>query len=332
MAPMRRRLGRVLVVSGLVAALVAVQAAPAASGDEGDEPVGYTMGFELLGPTSSQGKTVLQCNFYEVDLERAEITRLNAVDRELLCADGLTFDEDGELYAYRNLFLEGSGFAELITIDLDDGDQTLIGRLPNVNVGAGGMTFDAEGDLWLYAGVFDDPECSPGTFRHCLWEVDPEDASTEFVGSAPQGTGVFGLAGDCEEVLALTSELEASTDSTTQLQEVDTRDASLEPIAAVPTIFGPQGLDFDDDDDLWAIGQTDIFAGPALPGPTVFLVDPEDGSTEAEDITFEGGADFNGVLFGLGVSPISCEEEEPVPPAPPAPAPAPIAVEPVFTG
>jgi sugar lactone lactonase YvrE len=320
---MTRRLIRVLVLSAVAAALVVSQGAPIASGEESDGPVGYTFGESLRNGTVEVG----QCNFYELDVERAEIQQVNPAGQQVFCGDGLTFDDDGTLYAYRNQNLFGNGVhTELIEVDPEDGSQQVIGSLPKVLLGSAGMTFDADGDLWLYGFALDDPQCPPQG-GVCLWEVNPKNAHSRFVGAASPGVGVFGLTADCEEVLAITGNFATGPGVSAQLQEVNTSNASLEKIADVPSIARPEGLDFDSEGDLWAISGGGPLAGIA-DGPTVYKIDPNNGNTGGKNITLEGGGAFNDLLFGLAVSSIECDEPEP-----PAPLqPAPVVLAPTFTG
>jgi hypothetical protein len=315
---------RIAVAAVMVAAWVAAIGVPLATAEADDDPIGYTLGVEFRGATISP-----ICDFFSVELESGVLHRINAAP--VFCGDGLTFDEDGTLYAYRNPnVISGPPIqTELMTIDLDDGEQHVIGSLPGVTSGDGGMTFDDEGNLWLYGRAPIDPDCGP-TLGACLWKVDPEDASTTFVGIAPEGTSVFGLAGDCEDVLAITTAgftgpgVGAST-----LAEVDTRTAALEHVVDVPGVRSPQGLDFDEDGRLWAIGLGSV---DGAVGPFVHRIDTGDGTSTRQQVTLNGGT-YDGALFGLAIDPIECDEPEPpVPPAPSAPVPAPVVVEPVFTG
>jgi hypothetical protein len=215
-----------------------------------------------------------------------------------------------------------------MTIDVDDGEQHVIGDLPPVTSGDGGMTFDEDGNLWLYGRASADPDCGP-TLGACLWKVDPEDASTRFIGPAPEGTSVLGLAGTCEDVLAITTAgFTGPAPTGSSLQEVNTRTAALEHIVDVPGVVSPMGLDFSDDGRLWAIS---LAAPGGVLGPFVNRIDPSDGTSTRHQVTLDGGT-YDGALFGLAVDPIECPDPHP-PPAPPGPpAPTPVAVEPVFTG
>jgi hypothetical protein len=315
---MRRFVGLV-VLGAMFSALLAVQGSTLASGEEDEHPVGYTVGFDARG----DGQI---CHFYKVDLTTGDATRVSS--SPVHCADGLTFDDDETLYAYRNSTTTGKApFAELITIDLDDGAQHVVGSLPRVLVGDAGMTFDEDGRLWLYGFTFDDPPCPTG--RYCLWRVDPEDASTTFVGAAPIGRGVFGLTGDCEDVIAITAQpADGPVGPQVRLDEVNTSNAALELITDLPGFGFPTGLDFEDDGDLWALANTGLGAGAGI-GMAVYRIDPSDGTFQTKDITVNG-APFGGIMDGLAVDPISCED--PTPPTPPTPAPTPVAVAPVFTG
>jgi hypothetical protein len=244
------------------------------------------------------------------------------------CADGLTYDEDGTIYAYRNVAPAGPGpLAQLVTIDKHTGIQHVVGTLPSVFLGGGGMTFDADGDLWLYAVAGTDPSCPSG--QTCLWKVNPENAHSTFVGAAPTGRGVFGLAGNCEDVLALSADTLTGpgVNFHTELDEVDTHSAALHTIAAVPGIAFPTGLDFDGDDDLWAIANSGIGMGAGI-GMSLFKIDPNNGNSGGTDITING-SQFDGQMFGLAISPISCDDPGPEPTPTPAPV---VAAEPLFTG
>jgi sugar lactone lactonase YvrE len=318
----QRRLVRLAAAAALVAAWVATLSAPLATAEEeDDDPIGYTLGVEFRG-----GAVTPICDFFSVELDSGELHRIAA---PVFCGDGLTFDEDGTLYAYRNPnVISGTPIqTELMIIDLDDGAQHVIGPLPGVQTGDGGMTFDEDGNLWLYGRAPADPDCGP-TLGACLWKVDPDDASTRFIGSTATA-GVFGLTGDCEEVLAITSEgFGGPAPSGSQLAEVDTETAALEDVVDVPGVSIPQGLDFDERGRLWALSL--VFEG--APGPYVHRIDPDDGSSTRRQVTLNGST-YDGALFGLAVDPIECDEPEPpVPPPAPAPAPAAVAVEPVFTG
>jgi hypothetical protein len=310
---------RVLALCSLVVGLVASLGMPVASAEDDDHPVGYTIGIQTHGTGGN-------CNFYKVDLTTGETTRVNPVGQGVQCGDGLTFDDDGTLYAYTNESLAASGPAELVTIDLDDGQQHVVGALPPVVPGGGGMTFDAEGHLWLYALAFGDPQCTP-VGSYCLWKVDPDDGSTTFVGVAPFGRGVFGLAADCEDVIAITANAENGPGSTVRLDEVHTSTGALEHLVDLPGVGFPSGLDFEDDGDLWAIGTSGL--GGAGIGTTLWRINETHGTSQAKDLT-SGGAPFNSSVFGLAVDSISCEDPGPEPA--PVPTPVAVAVAPTFTG
>lgn len=320
---MRSRIAHAAVVAAMVA-LFAVQGAQLSGADEGDDPVGYTIGTPI-----GRGFALASCSFFKIDLKTGEATQVNPVAQPVGCGDGLTFDEDGTLYAYRNRPTAGGpGVTELITIDKHTGAQHVVGPLPRVLLGAGGMTFDAEGDLWLYGLTIGDPSSAPSG-SYCLWEVNRKTAASKFVGEAPTGRGVYGLAGDCEDVLAIAADALTGpgTGFHPELDEVDTQNGSLHTIAAVPGIGFPTGLDFDGEDDLWAIANSGPGAGAGI-GMTLFKIDPNNGNSGGTDITLNG-APFTGQMNGLAISPISCEDPGPEPtPAPPAP----VAAEPLFTG
>ena len=195
---MSSRIARLAVAVALVGGVFALQGAQVSGADDQD-PIGYTVGEHFAPEGTAVGPT---CNFYKIDLKTGAATQVNPVGQPVICADGLTYDEDGTIYAYRNAPTAGGagGTSQLITIDKHSGVQHVVGTLPHVFVGAGGMTFDADGHLWLYAQSSGVPEC----VGSCLWEVNPKTAAARFVGTAPTRVTVAGLAGDCEDVLAIT--------------------------------------------------------------------------------------------------------------------------------
>ena len=72
---------------------------------------------------------------------------------------------------------------------------------------------------------------------------------------------MYGLAADCEDVLAITELASPSSVPTgsrprslARSNEVDTHNGALKKIADTPGIGFPTGLDFDSEDDLWALG------------------------------------------------------------------------------
>ncbi len=139
---MRSRIAHAAVVAAMVGALFAVQGAQLSGADEGDDPVGYTIGTPI-----GRGFALASCSFFKIDLKTGEATQVNPVAQPVGCGDGLTFDEDGTLYAYRNRPTAGGpGVTELITIDKHTGAQHVVGPLPRVLLGAGGMTFDTAQD------------------------------------------------------------------------------------------------------------------------------------------------------------------------------------------
>jgi hypothetical protein len=322
---MRGRIARAAVVVAMVGAVFAVQGVQVSGADDGDDPVGYSIGSIQHGAGALGG-----CNFYKIDLKTGAATQLNVGNGSVKCGDGLTYDDDGTLYAYTQRVIAGVGptVSELVTIDKHTGVQHVVGQLPNVLVGGGGMTFDADGDLWLYGVTINDPRCTPNAST-CLWKVNPKTAASTFVGTAPTGRAVYGLTGDCEDVWAISADTVSGPGVSlhTELDEVDTHSAALHKITDVPGIAFPTGLDFDADDDLWALANS--FTRGAGTGMILFRVDPRNGNTGPTDITFNG-APFSGQLNGLAVSPISCDDPGPDPtPAPPAPV---VAAEPLFTG
>jgi hypothetical protein len=322
---MRGRVLRLTVAAALMVGAFAALSVPVAGADSGDHPVGYTIGTRGAGAGES-----IFCAFYKIDLETGAATVVNP---NVNCGDGLTFDDDGTLYAYVSTPTAGApGGAQLVTIDKHTGVQHVVGQLPHVLTGGGGMTFDAEGHLWLYALTVGDPSCQPaGTF--CLFEVNKKTAATRFVGTAPVDRGVYGLAADCEDVLAITAA--ALTGAGTSkivlnpaLNEVDTHNGSLHNTVPTPGIVFPTGLDFDSEGDLWALANTNL-RGAGL-GMEVFKVDPNTGNTGGTDVTLNG-APFVGNMNGLGVSPIGdCEPDTTTTTTTPA-APV-VAAQPNFTG
>ena len=338
---MRSRLARALVLCALVGGLVAVVGSPAATAKDDDEHVGYTFGFEFdgAGSVGSSGDVgaarIVLCHFYKVDLDTAALEQIDA--NGVPCGDGLTFDDDGTLYAYRQTPETGfSGFTQLITIDLHNGNQHVVGFLPSVFVGQGGMTFDKEGDLWLYAGGAKDPQCGATGDSNCLWEVDPDNAHSQFVGA--QSRQVTGLAADCEDVIGISQQtLEGlgsggsvgpavTPVSSSELDEVNTDNASLHKIASTPGVLFPSGLDFDREGDLYAVGGNLLLGELAA---RLYEIDPEDGSSTSRLATING-APFDGVLTGLGIASVKCEEPEA--PVPPPAQPTALVVSPTFTG
>jgi sugar lactone lactonase YvrE len=315
---MGRRVGRVVAVSALALGLVGSQSVQLASADD-EHPVGYSVGFTGKGEGGN-------CNFYKIDLTTGDAKQVNQTGVE--CADGLTFDDDGTLYAFRSPGLAAPLVSQLITIDLKDGEQHFVRNVPNVLVGGGGMTFDADGDLWLYGFTAATAPCTPG--RYCLWEIDPDGSETRFVGEAPLGTGVFGLTSSCDDdVLAITSRVTVGLGApNAALDEVHTSSAALERIVDLPGIEFPTGLDFEDDGDLWAIATSGLGTGAGI-GATLFRIDPSDGTSQAKDITV-GGASFTGFMNGLAVDAIECPE--PPTTTTTTPVPTAVAVAPTFTG
>jgi hypothetical protein len=315
----RGRLLRLMLVATLAGAGFAVHSASVAFADDHD-PVGYTFGVAVSGA----GLGGLRCNFYKIDLKTGAATQVNAVNASLDCADGLTFDEDGTLYAYRN-----GGGAFLVTVDKHTGAETVVGQLPPVLVGGGGMTFDADGHLWLYA-FSSDPACAGS--QSCLYEVNKKTASARFVGTA--SVGVFGLAGDCEDVLGITlsglpnGASTAGSAPVSSLQEVNTHNGALHKIADTPGIVFPTGLDFDSEGDLWALASNQL-SGPG-PRTEVVRIDPNNGNTGSTDVTVNG-VPFARTMTGLAVSPIGdCDPETTTTTTTPA-APV-VAAAPTFTG
>ena len=70
-----------MVVTALAVGLVAVQGAAVVSGDEGDDPVGYSIG--------SNGKgSVRGCNVYKIDLKTGAATQVNSVGQPVGAATG----------------------------------------------------------------------------------------------------------------------------------------------------------------------------------------------------------------------------------------------------
>jgi hypothetical protein len=317
----RRTVQRVLLVAVLVATGIAWQGGQVAGGQTG--PTGYTYAAELRGLPGAG------CDFLAIDLPTGEAEVLSSDPQP--CADGLTFGPDGTLYAFRQEPNAGGLLlnSELVIVDPTSGEQEFVGDLPGV--GDGGMTFDAAGDLWLYASKNGESECPQNVFStFCLWQVDPATGATQFVGAAPEGTGVLGLAGSCDDrVLGIDVTFASagpSLASNTTLDLVDRSTAGLDTIVPLPTVFFPAGLDFDDVGSLWALGNAPQAGQSQV---TTYLIDEATGDATATGVTVNGQP-FIGVVSGLAVSPIgAC----PVPPPPPPePAPEAVALQPTFTG
>ncbi len=307
-----KRLMRGLAVGALSAALVGVVGVGSAGAGSGE--VGYSVGVQ----TPSGG---LECDFFSVELASGVLTRVNdPITQAVTCADGLTFAPDGTLYAYTSPVPVGFTNAQLVTIDPTTGAQTVIGDLPPVVLGSGGMTFDGAGNLWLYGtpvqGV--DPDCAATGFESCLWQVNPADATTTFVGGQSERI-VYGLAATCTDVYAIQTPIPGGLVSGTELALVDTATGGLELLTNVDDVWGPEGLDFDFAGGLWALGLTP----PAgLFGfMQVSSIDPATGAATSTPLTF-AGEQFNGFLNGLAISPLDCTE----------PTPEPIVITPTFTG
>ena len=321
---MRGRLVRLAVAAALVGGAFAVQGASVAGADDHD-PIGYTIGIAAPGV----GVGTLRCNFYKIDLKTGAATQVNAVNGSLECGDGLSFDDDGTLYAYRNVAGPGGGVAQLVTIDKHTGVQTLVGQLPRVIVGNGGMTFDADGHLWLYAFASGDPasravvvlpvrgeqEDGRGPVRRRRADRDRRVRAR---------CGLRGRAGD-HAVRAHGGERRPAGTGE-RVERARHAQRRLHKIADTPGIVFPTGLDFDSEDDLWALASTNL-SGPGV-GMQVDRVDPRNGNTGPTDVT-ENGVPFIRTMNGLAVSPIGDCESETTTTAPPTPV---VAAEPVFTG
>jgi hypothetical protein len=320
-----RRLAYLLVVAVLAgAALVVVGAGQVASGQTG--PIGYTVGQPLAAGFND-------CEFYSIDASNGTLTQISDASANLECADGLTFAPDGTLYAYTNAPIEGIVVdANLVTIDLATGNQTVVGPLPPVRTGSGGMTFDAAGNLWLYGDVFDpaNPPCVDDSVEAtCLYQVDPATAQTTVVGEARDDTEVTGLTASCAAgVLGVTRPFQNGfTPATSTIETVDTSTAALSPILPLEGVgVFTTGLDFDASEELW------VLAGLPSRGLSGFEIDHVDlttGEITHQQLFNDGDPQdpFAGFLTGLAIAPATpC----PVPP-PPAPAPE-VVLAPTFTG
>jgi hypothetical protein len=307
-----KRISRILAVGALSAALVGVGGVGVGTAGAGSGEVGYTVGFEAI-------EGGIECDFFSVDLATGVLTRINdPLTTAVECADGLTFAPDGTLYAFVSPVPTGFSNSQLVTIDLATGAQTVIGNLPPVLFGTGGMTFDGAGNLWLYgtAAIGVDPDCSQTGFEACLWQVNPADASTTFVG-ATTDRQVFGLAATCTDVYAIQTPIPGGFASGTEIARVDTATAALDVVVEANDVVGPEGLDFDFAGGLWALArQPDVGLFSEM---NVASIDLTSGASTSTQITLEGEP-FVGFLYGLAVSPISC------------PVPEPVVLTPTFTG
>jgi hypothetical protein len=305
-----KRISRILAVGVLSAGLVGVFGVGSAGAGSGE--VGYTVGLEVI-------EGGFECDFFSVELATGVLTRVNdPLTTSVPCADGLTFAPDGTLYAYVSPLPTGFSNAQLVTIDLGTGAQTVVGDLPPVLLGAGGMTFDGAGNLWLYGttAIGVDPDCSQIGFETCLWQVNPSDASTTFVG-ATTDRQVFGLAATCTDVYAIQTPIPGGFTSGTEIARVDTATAALDVVVTADDVIGPEGLDFDFAGGLWALArQPDAGLFSEM---NVASIDLTSGASTSTPITLEGEP-FIGTLNGLAVSSISC------------PVPEPVVLTPTFTG
>ena len=246
---------RMLVLTAMVAAMVVPLAATSASADDDHEHVGYTFGRELADGVSVPQANALppstvdasqtfppECNFFRIDLDSGELTQINPAGQLVQCGDGVTFDDDGHLLAYRqnpDPVDEPNDFTQLIRIDLHNGNQHVIGNLPAVFVGSGGMTTDAEGHLWLYGFGSKDPACGASPNEDCLWKVNPANAHSQLVGGNDTNI-VEGLAATCDDVIGISLRfLDARSEDAhgsvafgdAELDEVHTSNGALEVIA-----------------------------------------------------------------------------------------------------
>ena len=147
--------------------------------------------------------------------------------------------------------------------------------------------------------------------------------------------GVYGLAADCDEVLAITGDVLTGAGgnngvaTSTAANELNTHNGALKLIADTPGIFFPTGLDFDSEDDLWGAPQRQRALRRGHWHDGVPRSTPWNGNTGPIDITVNG-APFTGQMNGLAKTPIGdCEQDTTPTTAPPAPV---VAAEPVFTG
>ena len=104
---------------------------------------------------------------------------------------------------------------------------------------------------------------------------------------------------------------------------LNTHNAVLQKIADVGFASGT-GLDFDAENDLWALGFTTTVSTRMV----LYRVHPRNGNTGPTDITLNG-VPFSGVMDGLAVSPIGDCDPETTTTVPRAPV---VAAEPLFTG
>ena len=308
-----RRIRRLVAAAALLGAVAALLVVPmgTAGGQSGD--VGYTYAGRFLGGAS------LKCDFLAVDLATAEATVLNS-GGSVSCNDGLAFAPDGTLYGFRLGLSTGTDVgSQLVTIDVTTGNSTVVGALPAIQTG--GMTFDSAGRLWLSAYSPNDPECGPAG-GVCLWEVDPATAATTFVGGEEaRDVGLpTAAAATCTEVQVLTEIAQGV--SGTQLDRAETATGALTTIVDTPDVFLPEGADYSADGRLFAVGGE---FPQGLPFATLYEIDPGTGASTSAGITI-GGQVQRMLVFGLAISPLSCEAP------PPPPVVEPVVLAPTFTG
>jgi hypothetical protein len=266
-----------------------------------DGPIGYLSGVRVGKAAASS-----PCDFFKVELDTGELTRINSDGEQLPCYGGLAFSPDGTLYAFVGQPVAGIPESVLVTIDLTTGAPTTVGQLPQIITG--GMTFDGTGDLWLYASAPNDPQCGGAPLKACLWEVDPATAKATFAGSTP-GRAIGGLGAVCTRVLALDGAVGTGSPSKTVLSSVDTNTAELTSVVPTPEIFAATGLDVGEDGRLWAIGSGGLKGAGQ---PRVFQIDPEKGVVASAGTTLDGGP-YPGFLTGLAVDPAHCDAPDATP-------------------
>lgn len=214
---MRPLLGRLL--AGLLLCLPAAAMA---------EPAGYAVGFDRL---------------YRLDAGTGQASAVGPLG--FIDVEGLAFAPDGTLYGVADAGRVPPGNDQtdfLLRINTQTGAATAVGQLSGLaGLGTGafgeldyGLAFTCDGRLWLSSDT-----------TNQLWEVNPSNAVTRYVGNT--GAAISGLAARGNTLYGV------SIDGNEGLYRIDTNTgaASLIGLLGLPDRMFDAGLDFAANGDLW---------------------------------------------------------------------------------